>query len=354
MNDLVPSSPDAERLRAARERLTKLVTDSVPSPHSRRAYGVALAEFFRWLDARPYATPTPEFHRALVQEYRAELLDQGKSPSTVNVRLAALRKLAEEAAANQLLDPAIARAIQEVKGVKQHGVRAGNWLLREEARQLLAAPDPKTLRGKRDRAILALFLGCALRRGELAALQKRDLQMREGRWVLVDLVGKGRRVRTVAVPGWVKQLVDEWLAAAKITEGYLFRALVKGNRLARSRTEQGLIVSRENISETTLWRVIKEYAQAIDRDELAPHDLRRTTAKLCRAKGGDLEQIQMLLGHASIQTTERYLGSKLNLVDAVNDGLGLMGDDDGSTEQGREGALLLHPPRSAKKGRPRP
>ena len=56
---------------------------------------------------------------------------------------------------------------------------------------------------------------------------------------------------------------------------------------------------------------------------LAPHDLRRTCAKLCRKSGGDLEQIQMLLGHASIQTTERYLGSRQNLKEAVNDRLGL-------------------------------
>ncbi len=57
--------------------------------------------------------------------------------------------------------------------------------------------------------------------------------------------------------------------------------------------------------------------------KLAPHDLRRTCAKLCRAAGGDLEQIQLLLGHASIQTTEQYLGTKQNLVEAVNDRLGL-------------------------------
>jgi integrase len=58
-------------------------------------------------------------------------------------------------------------------------------------------------------------------------------------------------------------------------------------------------------------------------ENLAPHDLRRTCAKLCRASGGDLEQIQLLLGHASIQTTERYLGTKQNLANAVNDHLGI-------------------------------
>jgi len=323
----VIAASTAGRLAAERQRLKELVTHSVTSEHSRRAYGQALEYFFAWVEA---CRPGRAFDRALVYEYRTALLEEGKSAATINVRLAAIRKLADEAAAYQLLDPLIARAIREVKGAKQRGVRAGNWLLKEEARQLLAAPDGKTLRGKRDRAILALFLGCALRRGELASLERKHLQLREGRWVLIDLRGKGNRVRTVPVPSWVKKLVDDWLKAAGIEEGFLFRPLEKGNHLAASWNEDGERVgpSTEKVSESTLWRVIKEYAAAIDRDELAPHDLRRTTAKLCRAKGGDLEQIQLLLGHASIQTTERYLGSKLNLADAVNDGLGLLGEDE--------------------------
>ena len=56
---------------------------------------------------------------------------------------------------------------------------------------------------------------------------------------------------------------------------------------------------------------------------LAPHDLRRTCARLCHGSGGELEQIQFLLGHASVQTTERYIGSKQKLQDAVNDRLGI-------------------------------
>ncbi len=69
--------------------------------------------------------------------------------------------------------------------------------------------------------------------------------------------------------------------------------------------------------------VVTLYARQIGIPDLAPHDLRRTCAKLCRASGGDLEQIQFLLGHSSIQTTERYLGSKQNLRETVNDKLGI-------------------------------
>jgi integrase len=72
-----------------------------------------------------------------------------------------------------------------------------------------------------------------------------------------------------------------------------------------------------------IWCVVQGYAAAIGVPKLAPHDLRRTYAKLCRAAGDDLEQIQLLLGHASIAPTERYLGSRLGLATAVNHDLGL-------------------------------
>ena len=200
-----------------------------------------------------------------------------------------------------------------MKGAPRHGVRAGNWLTREQARLLLQAPDRRTLKGKRDYAVLALLIGCGLRRTELAQLTLEILQQREGRWVLVDLEGKGRRVRTVPVPGWVKVAIDEWIAAAAIANGRLLRAINKGGT-----------VWGEGVDERAVWTIVEANARGLaDAGKLGPHDLRRTCAKLCRGAGGEIEQIQLLLGHASIQTTERYLGTKQNLSQAVNDRLGL-------------------------------
>jgi integrase len=110
-----------------------------------------------------------------------------------------------------------------LKGVRQCGNRAGNWLTKEQARDLLAQPDIDTIEGKRDRAILAALLGCALRRSELAALDCGHVQQREGRWVFVDLVGKGKRIRTVPIPPFVKVASDAWTASAGLSEGPLFR-----------------------------------------------------------------------------------------------------------------------------------
>ncbi len=303
MNVLVPV-PDAPPW----EVLRKLVVDSVSSVHSRRAYGFALDDFFAWYRAER----RPPFSKAVVQEYRADLEGQELAPSTINVRLAAVRKLAAEAADNGLLALELAAGIAKVKGAKRRGVRAGNWLEQAQARELLRAPSGTGLKPTRDRAILGLLLGCALRRSELVALQVDQIQQRSGRWVIPDLIGKGNRIRTVPVPAWAKKLVNEWLAAAHIQAGPVFRPVNKGGGVAA-----------KALTENAVWWIVREYTGELDLGKLAPHDLRRTCARLCRESGGALEQIQLLLGHGSIQTTMDYLGTKQNLAEAVNDRLGL-------------------------------
>jgi site-specific recombinase XerD len=72
-----------------------------------------------------------------------------------------------------------------------------------------------------------------------------------------------------------------------------------------------------------VWEVVKSATVNSGIEKLAPHDLRRTCARLCHLAGGELDQIQFLLGHVSIQTTERYLGCKQKLRIAVNDNIGL-------------------------------
>ncbi len=178
-------------------------------------------------------------------------------------------------------------------------------------RELLATPDRSTVKGKRDYAILALLVGCAQRRRELASLTAEDIQMRENRWVIADLRGKGGRVRTVAVPTWVKHGINAWQAACKIEGGPLPRSIAKGGKLG------------ESLSDWAIWAVATEAAKEIGIENFGAHDLRRTCAKLCRKAGGDLEQIKFLLGQSSIRTTEHYLGSEQDIAVAVNDSLGL-------------------------------
>jgi len=157
-----------------------------------------------------------------------------------------------------------------------------------------------------------MLIGCGLRRGELLDLTIESLQQREEHWVIADLVGKGGHVRTVPVPAWVKASIDAWTIAAGIQHGRVFRSINKAGR-----------IWGEGMTPKVIWEVVKAAAARAQIEKLAPHDLRRTCARLCHLAGGELEQIQFLLGHVSIQTTERYLGCKQRLRCAVNDRLGI-------------------------------
>ena len=135
--------------------------------------------------------------------------------------------------------------------------------------------------------------------GRTLFAQIEDLQIRQGHWAIVDLVGKGSHIWTVPMPLWVKDAVDRWREAARVAGGRIFRAV------SRHGTLWG-----KGISENVIWYVVRRCAERMQMDHLASHDLRRTCAKLCHVNGGELEQIQFLLGPVSVLTTERYLGCK--------------------------------------------
>ena len=296
------AAPPVPALTESQLRLRKMVLDSVRSPHTRRNYAKALDDLFAFSAGRPLT-------RSLLLEYRTSL--DALSSSTVNVRLSAIRKMVSEARKNGMLGSEEAENLTGVPNISQKGERRGNWLTKEQTRELLAVPDRATLKGKRDYVILAMLVGCALRRQELASLDLATIQLREGRWVLVDLVGKGGRVRTIAIPFWVRTGIEAWLAEACIKKGRLLRAVSKSGKI------------KDSMSDWSVWSVVQQCAKEIGIEDFGAHDLRRTCAKLCRKSGGDLEQIKFLLGHSSIQTTERYLGSEQEIAIAVNDSLGL-------------------------------
>ena len=283
------------------------VLNSRAAISSQLSYGHAIDEFIGWYCSEPRLS----FSRAVVLRYRFSLEQKNLAPSTINVRLAAVRRLANEASDCGLLSPELAAGIHRVNGAKRLGIRIGNWLTTDQCRLLLHAPFQDTLGGKRDRAILSLLIGCGLRRAELVAL-KIDFQLREEHWVIVDLIGKGRHIRTVPVPSWAKRSLDDWTQAAGITTGTIFRQVLRAGA-----------VWGGGITPKAIWHVVKKEALRAGIEHLAPHDLRRSCARLCHQAGGELEQIQFLLGHASVQTTERYLGCKQRLRNAVNDRIGL-------------------------------
>ena len=187
MNDLVAIEKIAQW-----EKLKMLVMDSVSSPITKRVYNMALNEFMAWFQQ----APRPGFTKATVSAWRVSLEERRLGSFSIIIRMSPIRKLAAEAADNRLLAPELAQGISRVKSVKSTGIRVGNWLSQRQAQTLLSAPDIRTVVGLRDRAILAVLLGCGLRRSEVAALTFSHVQQRDGRWCIVDLVGKHGRVRT--------------------------------------------------------------------------------------------------------------------------------------------------------------
>jgi site-specific recombinase XerD len=280
------------------------VLNSLGSPASRRVYEYAIDQFIAWYCSEPRLA----FNRIVVVRYRMHLESRGLAANTINQQLAAVRRLAHEAADSGLLSPELAAGISRVKGVKQLGFRSGNWLSAEQSSEVLKHAYGNSMRAKRDSAMLAMLFGCGFRRSELVGLELDDIQMRQGHRAVVDLIGKGGHIRTVPIPEWVKVALDQWTGAARVTEGRIFRAV------ARTGKTWG-----NGISQNVVWYVVRTCCQRAGLEHIAPHDLRRTCAKLCHDRGGELEQIQFLLGHASVQTTERYLGCKQNLGHPVND-----------------------------------
>ena len=289
--------PDLDHCKSA-------VLNTLGSPASRRVYEFAIDQFISWYCSEPRLA----FNRIVVVRYRMYLESRHLAANTINQQLAAVRRLAHEAADSGLLSPELAAGISRVKGVKQLGFRSGNWLSVEQSSEVLKHACGDSTRAKRDYAMLAMLFGCGFRRSELVGLELDDIQMRQGHWAVVDLIGKGGHIRTVPIPNWVKAALDQWTRAANIREGKIFR------RVARLGKVWG-----GGLSQNVVWYVVRTCCEKAGLEHIAPHDLRRTCAKLCHDSGGELEQIQFLLGHASVQTTERYLGCKQNLGHPVND-----------------------------------
>src|SRR6202166_2396522 len=242
------------------------VLNTLGSPESQRSCRFAIEDFIAWYCSEPRLA----FNKTVVLRYGLHLEARHLSASTIIVRLAAVRRLAYEAADSGLLSPELAASIRRVKGPKRLGVRLGNWLTAPQGKALLNIPVGSSVRGKRDYAMLALLLGCGLRRSELVHLTMEHLQQREEHWAIIDLVGKGGHVRTVPIPAWVKEAIDIWSMAANIKSGPLFRCVNKTGS-----------IWGQGITEKVVWCMVRDCASKDQIERLAPHDLRRTCARLC-------------------------------------------------------------------------
>lgn len=159
---------------------------------------------------------------------------------------------------------------------------------------------------------MAILIGCGLRRAEDSILSFHHIEQREERWAIVDIVGKRDKMRTVPMSSWAKACVDAWKTVAHLESGFVLRRVNKGDKLMG-----------ESITPQAIRDIVNGYAKKLENQGIAPHDLRRTFAKLAHKGGSPIDQIQLSLGHDSIQTTEKYLGVEQDLTDAPCDHPGL-------------------------------
>lgn len=289
MNSAIVTT-DSQNLQANLNQIIVAVTNTLNSDHSKRVYQIALRDFWSWL----VAPPAKPFTRATVGAYRAKLVGEGLKPATVNLKLAAVRRLSKEARLNGWLDWQTALAIEEIENVKAGGQRAGTWLEALEVQALLALPNEGTLTGKRDRALLALAVGTGLRRQELASLEWSQITKRRRKYFVENVIGKGNKTRSVPIQRFAVKPLLAWQKASG-KAGHVFKRIRKNDNL-----------QAVGLSSQAIRNVVVSYGERLD-IELAPHDLRRTFAALLYDADVPIREIQKLLGHASIKTTERYL-----------------------------------------------
>jgi site-specific recombinase XerD len=291
--------------------------EAVESEHTRRMYERALKRLAEWLGGR-------ELNYEIAREYKAHMVKSKFSPQNINAHLAGIRFYVRELAKAGKMTIEQAESVCHVEGAKVKGRKLGYWLSIQEAEKLLNAPDISTPLGLRDRAILALLIGAGLRRSEVVGLQVKHFERRtvadeDGtsakRWMLIGVAGKHGRTRNIPLADWVKALVDQWLTRAEITSGYLFRAV--------SWSEKKFWLKDDPLDAATLFYIVKRHGWQAERGQIAPHDLRRTFARLAYEGNAPIAQIQLALGHANQVTTENYVNAAQDLKMSPSDVLGL-------------------------------
>lgn len=283
--------------------------DRAPLAHSTRAqYKRALGRFLATgrsladVDALfSYAAELPRSERAFLKASMrlycrgvATALKGQAVPENVNQVTAALYRL-----------EALQDAVQVKRGA---GVKAHTWLSQAEVKRLLDACQ-NGIAGQRDRLVMGLLVAAGLRRQEVADLRFEDVRLQpvgERIRTVLAVRGKGGKERVVPISDALANAIDDWGQVVG-ARGYVARAL-------GMKREPG-----QRLSSQAIYELVKKRGVMIGKPALAPHDLRRTYAQLGYEAGVPLVQISKLLGHASVETTQRYLNLDLDLESTVSD-----------------------------------
>jgi len=301
MSELIPTSGDSGGLTLGdtgdlAHNPAAVYLASLPSPHSRRTMRACLATMSALLTgdvgAAPLSLPWQRLTYGHTAALRASLIER-LAPATVNKHLAALRGVLAEARRLGLMSADAAASAGDLKPVKGAGPPRGRMLAVGEQAALMRACADGTAMGARDAALLAVLLGCGLRRAEAVALNVGDVA--EGS-ALVQL-GKGRTARRVPMPAGTRMAVAAWLALRPDAgaDAPLFTSCDR-----RPHQHSG------RISDQAVLHILLRRAGMVGVSNVSPHDFRRTYISQLLDTDTDLATAKQLAGHASVETTARY------------------------------------------------
>lgn len=266
----------------------QVVIDGLKSQHSKDAYTRNLTQLDKWL-----GQTGQQLNRQSLTAWIADLERRKLKPATINQKLAAIRALVRESEISGFIPYDVARPILAIKDRKGTGTVDANWLEKDQIRAILGACDG-SVKGIRDKALFAVAIATGLRRAELANLTWQQLKRRRRKWFFMGVQTKGDKSRDVVIQKSAVGHLNDW-GKTSGKSGAIFKPVRKN----------GVIVDKA-MTPIAIHKIVASLGEVIDTD-LAVHDLRRTYAALLYDNGATVREIQGMLGHSSIQTTERYL-----------------------------------------------
>jgi len=240
---------------------------------------------------------TQPFHLlgyAQIESLKQLMLEQGKSPRTVNLALNGIKGVVKTGFLMGLTPENTWLRVQAVKSIKTTASNKGFALTSQEVQTLLAdaAKDKRPI-GRRDCAILATFLATGFRRFELSGLTIDNLDLTNNSLSISN--GKGNKPRCQYLPDWAMPYLQGWLALRGNHRGYLFNPF-------RTKTPS----PAHQLSTSAIYRAVKSRTEMALSHSAAPHDLRRSFITQLLRQNIDLSTASKLAGHASLATTQIY------------------------------------------------
>ncbi len=253
-----------------------------------RSYRRDLVSYETYLAAVAKVRVT-QANRDTIRDYMLFAKDKGLSVSSIARALAALRMLYRFLARERLIKADVSSYIDSPKLWK----RIPEILSLDDVERLIGAPDPKTLQGRRDRAILEMLYATGMRASEVCGVKVNDVNTEIG---FVRCLGKGRKERLIPLGRKAILAVTQYLTTTRP------RLLKKG-----AAAELFLNRSGKRLSRISLWKMVRACARkARIKKKIRPHLLRHSFATHLLERGADLRSVQEMLGHANIGTTQIY------------------------------------------------